>query len=32
MKIDESRRSGQVVDLTELWTRFDELAGGRDGG
>lgn len=32
MKIDESRRSGQVVDLTELWARFDELADGRDGG
>ena len=25
MKIDESRRSGQVVDLTDLWVRFDEL-------
>ena len=25
MKIDESRRSGQVVDLTDLWARFDEL-------
>ncbi|MCY4059205.1 MAG: gfo/Idh/MocA family oxidoreductase, partial [Gammaproteobacteria bacterium] len=25
MKIDESRRTGQVVDLTDLWARFDEL-------
>ena len=28
MKIDESRRTGRVVDLTDLWARFDELTVG----
>lgn len=27
MKIDESRRTGGVVDLTEVWARFDQLTG-----
>ena len=25
IKIDESRRTGQVVELTDTWARFDEL-------
>lgn len=28
MKIDESQRTGRVVDLTDLWARFDELTVG----
>ena len=28
MKIDESRASGEVLDLTNLWTRFDETLAG----
>ena len=28
MKIDESRASDRILDLTDLWVRFDELAAG----
>ena len=28
MKIDESRRSGGVVDMADIWARFDELTAG----
>ncbi len=29
LKIDEARMQARVVDLTDLWARFDALAGER---
>ena len=32
LKIDESRVAGEVVDMTDVWARFDGLAGRRESG